>query len=96
MLKMSCDFLVITMSIYPSIYCVFIFIIVQTADVEEMECELHSKEFFVQVGMLVLEGRTPQQSDRGRIEGKHCSTSKGKLCHTCDDTNEEVRIICIL
>ncbi|XP_031574977.1 protein FAM214A-like [Actinia tenebrosa] len=64
---------------------------VQTADVEEMECELHSKEFFVHVGMLVLEGRMPQQSDRGRIEGHHCGTSKGKVCHTCDDKNEECK-----
>lgn len=54
-----------------------------------MECELHSKEFFVQVGMLVIEGRTPQDSERGRIEGKH--VLQGKSRHICEDKDEEVR-----
>ena len=62
-----------------------------TVEVEgEMECELHPKEFFVQVGMLVLEGRTPQQSDKGRIEGKHCAALKGCANHVCDDQEKEV------
>ena len=39
---------------------------------EEMECEMQARDFFVHIGMLILEGRTPEHSDKGRIEGPHC------------------------
>ena len=38
----------------------------------EMECEMQARDFFIHIGMLIVEGRTPQQSDKGRVEGPHC------------------------
>ncbi|XP_032238606.2 protein FAM214A isoform X2 [Nematostella vectensis] len=50
----------------------------------EMECEMQPKDFFVNVGMLVIEGRTPELSKKGRVEGKHCPSITGMVTHQCD------------
>lgn len=51
---------------------------------EEMECEMQAREFFVHIGMLILEGRTPQCSEKGRVEGPHCLSFFNVVPHVCD------------
>lgn len=51
---------------------------------EEMECEMQAREFFVHMGMLIVEGRTPQYSDKGRVEGPHCLSLLTVVPHVCD------------
>lgn len=61
---------------------------------EEMECEMQAREFFVHIGMLIVEGRIPQHSDKGRVEGPHCLSLFSVAPHVCDpqrDYNVSVR-----
>lgn len=51
---------------------------------EEMECEMQAREFFVHIGMLIIEGRIPQYSDKGRVEGPHCLSLFSVIPHVCD------------
>lgn len=51
---------------------------------EEMECEMQAREFFVHIGMLIIEGRIPQHSDKGRAEGPHCLSLFSIIPHVCD------------
>lgn len=55
------------------------------------ECDVEPYDLFVLFGMLVVEGRVPHVSAKGRREGPHCQatvlTSGGKAdCkqHECD------------
>ena len=50
----------------------------------EMECEMQARDFFFHIGMLIVEGRTPQQSLKGRVEGPHCRSLFSVLPHVCD------------
>lgn len=50
----------------------------------EMECEMQARDFFLHVGMLIMEGRTPQHSDKGCIEGPHCLSWVSMTPHICD------------
>ena len=47
----------------------------------ELEFEMPSKQFFQDIGMLVVEGRVPNYSDKGRIEGPHCLSLLGMHSH---------------
>lgn len=49
-----------------------------------MECEMQAREFFVHIGTLIIEGRTPQQSDKGRVEGPHCLSLFSVVPHVCN------------
>lgn len=51
---------------------------------EEMECEMQAREFFVHIGMLIVEGRTPECSNKGRVEGPHCLSLISVAPHVCD------------
>lgn len=55
---------------------------------DELEFEMPSKQFFQDVGMLVVEGRIPHSSDKGRIEGPHCPSVLGTHSHVCDTVNK--------
>ena len=54
------------------------------AEVGEIVWEMQAKEFFYHIGMLVLEGRMPQLSDKGRVEGPHCLPLSGHIGHVCN------------
>lgn len=45
---------------------------------------MQAREFFVHIGMLILEGRTPQCSEKGRVEGPHCLSFFNVVPHVCD------------
>ena len=45
---------------------------------------MQAREFFVHIGMLIIEGRTPQHSDKGRVEGPHCLSLFSVIPHVCD------------
>ncbi|XP_072020007.1 atos homolog protein A-like [Amphiura filiformis] len=45
--------------------------------------EIDAKQLFVDMGMLILEGRTPEQSMKGRSEGEHCPPLMGRPTHFC-------------
>lgn len=58
--------------------------------------EMQSKEFVYHIGMLVMEGRTPQLSDKGRVEGPHCLPLSGHISHVCDfSKNKDVSVGCL-
>lgn len=62
---------------------------------EEMECEMQAREFFVHIGMLILEGRTPQCSEKGRVEGPHCLSLFSVVSHVCDQKgNYDCQKVC--
>ena len=50
----------------------------------EMECEMQARDFFIHIGMLIVEGRTPQQSEKGRAEGPHCLSLISVAPHVCN------------
>lgn len=45
---------------------------------------MQAREFFVHIGMLIIEGRTPQHSDKGRVEGPHCLSLVSVVPHVCN------------
>ena len=45
---------------------------------------MQARDFFFHIGMLILEGRTPQNSDKGRVEGPHCLSMFSLIPHVCD------------
>ena len=45
---------------------------------------MQAREFFVHIGMFIIEGRTPQHSDKGRVEGPHCLSLFSVIPHVCD------------
>ena len=55
----------------------------------DLVLEMQAKEFFHHIGMLVIEGRTPQLSDKGRVEGPHCLPLSGHKCHVCDPSKDD-------
>mgnify|MGYP001795930706 CR=1 FL=1 len=62
---------------------------------DELEFEMPSKQFFQDIGVLVVEGRVPHPSDKGRVEGPHCPSVLGAHTHTCDNFNKlKVSIFC--
>ncbi|XP_041356540.1 protein FAM214A-like [Gigantopelta aegis] len=52
-------------------------------DADEVEEEKDPKEVLLELGMLVVEARTPDTSAKGRIEGPHCPTSVCRPIHVC-------------
>lgn len=54
----------------------------------EMECEMQARDFFFHIGMLIVEGRIPQHSDKGRVEGPHCLSLLSVVPHVCDPSME--------
>lgn len=44
---------------------------------------MQAREFFVHIGMLIIEGRIPQYSDKGRVEGPHCLSLFSVIPHVC-------------
>ncbi len=74
-------------SLFPASY--------QCASALEMEeasemVEIDAKQLFVDLGMLILEGRTPEQSIKGRSEGEHCPPLMGRPNHFCVPTSDQV------
>ena len=72
-------------------YPIFLFPLLRTVIAEsegdvagEMECEMQARDFFFHIGMLILEGRTPEHSDKGRVEGPHCLSLFSVVPHVCD------------
>ena len=55
----------------------------------DLVLEMQAKEFFHHIGMLVIDGRTPQLSDKGRVEGPHCLPLSGHKCHVCDPSKDD-------
>ena len=53
---------------------------------------LDAKQLFVDLGMLILEGRTPEKSLKGRSEGDHCPVMIGRPTHTCEPSAAKVSI----
>ena len=45
---------------------------------------MQAREFFVHIGMLIVEGRTPECSNKGRVEGPHCLSLISVAPHVCD------------
>lgn len=54
----------------------------------EMQCEMQARDFFIHVGMLIVEGRTPEYSDKGRIQGPHCMSWFSMDPHVCDQRKD--------
>lgn len=54
----------------------------------EMQCEMQARDFFIHVGMLIVEGRTPEYSDKGRIQGPHCMSWFSMDPHICDQRKD--------
>ena len=55
------------------------------------EIELGPECVFQEMGMLVLESRVPESSDKGHVEGPHCPTSLGENNrHQCDQKQRNV------
>jgi len=47
--------------------------------------EVDPSEFFVELGMLILESRLPIPSVKGRQDGPHCPPAVGdRSTHVCD------------
>ena len=59
-------------------------------------CVWDPQSLFVDVGILIVEARTPEVSPKGRIEGPHCPGPQGgqgdkvKSNHKCDLHLEQV------
>ncbi|CAH1251304.1 FAM214A [Branchiostoma lanceolatum] len=59
-------------------------------DSSEMEePEVDPYELFVDIGMLVTDGRVPQPSLKGRTEGKHCPPPAGSPAHACSENDSK-------
>lgn len=55
--------------------------------------EVEPSEFFVELGMLIVESRLPAQSVKGRQDGPHCPPAVGdRSFHTCDAREPLVNI----
>ena len=51
---------------------------------------MDAKTLFIDLGMMILEGRTPQQSLKGRREGDHYPSLMGRSTHCCVPSDLEV------
>lgn len=61
-------------------------------DSDEMEdCVCDPIELFIDIGMLIVEGRIPDLSPKRRIEGPHCPTLDTTYDHRCDRHREQCR-----
>lgn len=60
-----------------------------TADMEDCVCD--PIDLFVDLGMLITEGRIPDMSPKRRIEGPHCPNLEPSQTHTCDRHREQCR-----
>ncbi|XP_078579644.1 atos homolog protein A-like isoform X1 [Branchiostoma floridae x Branchiostoma japonicum] len=59
-------------------------------DSSEMEePEVDPYELFVDIGMLVTDGRGPEPSLKGRTEGKHCPPPAGSPAHVCSENDSK-------
>lgn len=58
---------------------------------DDMEEKVYDpRDMFGEIGLLIMEARTPDLSPKGRIEGPHCSTLIGSTDHECDRHKEKV------
>ncbi|XP_033725461.1 protein FAM214A-like isoform X2 [Pecten maximus] len=48
-------------------------------------------DLFAEIGLLVTEARTPDQSPKGRVEGPHCLPVQGVRAHVCDKHRQQCR-----
>ncbi|XP_019644866.1 PREDICTED: protein FAM214A-like [Branchiostoma belcheri] len=58
-----------------------------SSEMEEEEVDPY--ELFVDIGMLVTDGRVPEPSLKGRTEGKHCPPPAGSAAHMCGETDSK-------
>ncbi|XP_062613403.1 atos homolog protein A-like isoform X2 [Saccostrea cucullata] len=69
----------------------------ETGSPDMEECVWDPVMFFVDVGILIVEARTPDLSPKGRSEGLHCPPAqggrevKGQPSHLCDLHREQCR-----
>ena len=54
------------------------------------DCVCDPIELFVDLGMLITEGRIPDLSPKRRIEGPHCPNLDPTHTHRCDRHREQV------
>ncbi|XP_071098538.1 atos homolog protein A-like [Haliotis cracherodii] len=68
-----------------------------TADADDMEeTDKDPQDLLLELGLMVLEARTPDPSAKGRIEGPHCPQSWRAQAHACSDDQLECRRACEL
>ena len=63
------------------------FLFLASEDMEDCVCD--PIDLFVDIGMLITEGRIPDLSPKRRVEGPHCPSLDQS--HSCDRHREQVR-----